>query len=110
MKLTMKNLIKTYEMLINNCEEEIELNGLRSIPYELWLKGNKDSYKKILNAINEGKTIERLIRKSKLRIMMNKIILEYCNLDENTTVAHTAYVRGLLIGYTKSLSHIQNYE
>lgn len=106
----MKNLIRIYEMLINTCEEEIELNGLRSIPYEFWLKGHKDSYKKILKAINEGKTIERLIRKCKLRIMMGKIILEYCNLDETTTVARTANVRGLLVGYTKSLTHIESYE
>lgn len=106
----MKNLIKTYERQIKDCDEEIELNGLRSIPYEFWLKGKKKSYEKILEAINKGLTKEQLIGEIELRIMMSKISLENCKFNENTTVAHTSYMRGQVDGYKESLTHIENYE
>lgn len=103
----MKNLIRIYEMLINTCEEEIELNGLRSIPYEFWLKGKKKSYEKTLEAINNRLTKVEIIVELEIRVTMSEISLENC---KNATVAHKAYVKGLLDGYKESLTQIQSYE
>lgn len=106
----MKNLIKTYEMLVKTCEEEIELNGLRSISYEFWLKGKKKSYEKILEAINNGLSKKEIITELELRVTMSEISVTDCNKNKDITVAHKAWVKGLLDGYKESLSHIQNYE
>jgi hypothetical protein len=104
----MKNLIKTYEMLIKTCEEEIELNGTRSINYESWLKGKKKSYEKILKTINEVETKEQLTGEIEMRIILSNISLEEC-VKEDDTEARISYLRGLIDGYKESLPRIENY-
>jgi hypothetical protein len=103
----MKNLIRIYEMLVKTSDEEIELNGLRSVNYEFWIKGKKKSYEKILEAINKGLTKKQLIGEIEIRLMMSKISLENCKVE---IVTYKAYVKGLCDGYKESLTHIENYE
>jgi hypothetical protein len=100
----MKNLITHYESLIKLIDEEIEMNGLRSVNFESWLKGIKKSYEVIIRTIKENKEKEQLIGEIEIRIIMSDIALEGAE-----TEAIKSYLEGLLHGYKQSLPHIEKY-
>ena len=99
----MNSLLNICKSLIPDCDKEIEINGTRSINYELWIKGKKNSYTRVIDLIErryDKKLIERFL---KCWIIDS---LKYQNTINSDAIK--SYYKGKTEGYEFIIKHLNN--